>query len=138
MTRKQINSLLLDNLVSSAAMSLKMNKCLSMSLKFSSDLLDKFNIYITDTDREAVKPIIQDVSKLYREAFEHHRGLVAELEKFKKEMEIIDNIEDNETIEVLDAYNKFLLEHGYTDTDVYEESPTAIDKFLAEKRNGKA
>lgn len=35
-------------------------------------------------------------------------------------------------LEILDRYNKFLLEHGYTDTDVECEEPTAINMFIEE------
>lgn len=34
----------------------------------------------------------------------------------------------------LTEYTDFLLKHGYVDTDVYAEPPTAIDKFLASKK----
>lgn len=38
------------------------------------------------------------------------------------------------TLDTLQKYNEFLLKHGYTDTDVISEEPTAIDQFLAEQR----
>jgi hypothetical protein len=36
----------------------------------------------------------------------------------------------SEMIELLEAYSKFLEEHGYTDTDWWAEEPTAINEFL--------
>lgn len=33
--------------------------------------------------------------------------------------------------DLLSKYTDFLLEHGYVDTDVYEEPPTAIDQFIS-------
>lgn len=35
-------------------------------------------------------------------------------------------------LELLDKYNNFLLDHGYTDTDIYAEEPTAINQFIEE------
>lgn len=40
---------------------------------------------------------------------------------------------DNTIKTKLTEYTDFLLEHGYTDTDVYDEPPTAIDRFLNQK-----
>lgn len=34
------------------------------------------------------------------------------------------------SLEVLTAYTAFLLEEGYVDSDVYDEPPTAIDRFI--------
>jgi len=31
---------------------------------------------------------------------------------------------------LLEEYTRFLLDNGYTDSDVYDELPTAIDRFL--------
>jgi hypothetical protein len=36
--------------------------------------------------------------------------------------------------DLLQKYNDFLLEHGYVDTDVYQEPPTAIDQFINLKK----
>lgn len=36
----------------------------------------------------------------------------------------------NEAIELLDKYNKLLMDEGYADSDLRCETPTAIDKFL--------
>jgi hypothetical protein len=33
-------------------------------------------------------------------------------------------------LEILTAYTAFLLEEGYVDSDVYDEPPTAIDRFI--------
>lgn len=38
------------------------------------------------------------------------------------------------TLDTLQKYNEFLLKHGYTDTDIISEEPTAIDQFLEEQR----
>lgn len=35
--------------------------------------------------------------------------------------------------EILEEYNSFLCKNGYTDSDVYAEEPTAIERFLKEK-----
>ena len=37
--------------------------------------------------------------------------------------------------ETLSDYTDFLLDHGYCDTDVYCEPPTAIDRFMHPKLN---
>ena len=43
--------------------------------------------------------------------------------------------------DLLEEYTRWLLKEGYTDTDVYDEPPTAVDQFiqyktkLNEKRN---
>jgi hypothetical protein len=36
-------------------------------------------------------------------------------------------------LDLLDRYNKFLLAHGYTDTDIELEEPTAINMFIEEE-----
>lgn len=36
-------------------------------------------------------------------------------------------------IELLERYSKFLEEHGYTDTDWWQEKPTAIESFIEEE-----
>lgn len=36
----------------------------------------------------------------------------------------------NDEIELLEAYSKYLMEHGYLDTDWKDEPPYAIDEFL--------
>jgi hypothetical protein len=38
-----------------------------------------------------------------------------------------------EVIDILEAYSKFLEEHGYMDTDWRVEPPFAIDEFLKQK-----
>ena len=43
----------------------------------------------------------------------------------------------NEVIEILDKYNKFLLKNGYCDTDITDEQPTAIDRFLYQNNYNK-
>jgi hypothetical protein len=40
--------------------------------------------------------------------------------------------ERNIIVNAIAAYDKFLLEHGYTDNDVWAEPPTAADTFLKE------
>jgi hypothetical protein len=32
----------------------------------------------------------------------------------------------------LEKYTQFLVDNGYCDTDIYSETPTAIDRFLSE------
>lgn len=39
-------------------------------------------------------------------------------------------IERSKVIDILDAYSKFLEEHGYVDSDWKTEEPFAIDEFL--------
>lgn len=39
---------------------------------------------------------------------------------------------NSNNLTLLDKYNKFLQEHGYTDSDVDMEEPTAINQFLEE------
>jgi hypothetical protein len=38
-------------------------------------------------------------------------------------------------LEVLDKYNHYLMEHGYTDSDVYSEHPSAIDRFILKEKD---
>jgi len=37
--------------------------------------------------------------------------------------------------EILEDYTQFLLNHGYVDTDVWAELPSAIDRFMHQKLN---
>jgi hypothetical protein len=43
---------------------------------------------------------------------------------------MFDNANRNNTIELLEAYSKFLQKEGYLDTDWNTEPPYAIDEFL--------
>jgi hypothetical protein len=36
--------------------------------------------------------------------------------------------------EILEEYNKFLIKNGYADDDLWNEEPSAIDRFLKEKK----
>jgi hypothetical protein len=47
--------------------------------------------------------------------------------KYDKWKELKDR---SDKMELLKAYTDFLLENGYCDSDVYDEPPTAIDRFL--------
>ena len=49
---------------------------------------------------------------------------------------ILDEVRRNERLKVLEAYNKWLLKEGYTDTDIIYELD--INDFLKEYLNGKA
>lgn len=42
---------------------------------------------------------------------------------------IVEAMEDH-ALEMLQGYTDFLVKHGYCDTDVYYESPPAIDRYL--------
>lgn len=37
-------------------------------------------------------------------------------------------------LDILDEYTNFLIETGYVDSDVYAEEPTAINRFLDERK----
>lgn len=41
--------------------------------------------------------------------------------------------QEEEKKQLLNDYTDFLLKNGYTDSDVYDEPPTAIDEFLKNK-----
>lgn len=43
----------------------------------------------------------------------------------------MNTISRNRVIDILDAYTQYLLDHGYVDSDVYSEPPTALDDFIA-------
>jgi len=48
--------------------------------------------------------------------------------------EVKTQLEDrNYIIELLEEYSKFLMKHGYLDTDWKDESPYSIDEFLKER-----
>jgi len=51
---------------------------------------------------------------------ENHPSIIEAMDKYA-----IAKIKDR-----LEKYNQFLLKNGYTDTDIYQEEPTAIDQFL--------
>lgn len=48
--------------------------------------------------------------------------------------ETIKNFIRQERLKFLEEYNSFLCKYGYTDSDVYAEEPTAIEKFLKENK----
>ena len=45
---------------------------------------------------------------------------------------IIEALEEQK-IEILEKYNKFLIKNNYADDDLWNEKPTAIERFLEEK-----
>ena len=40
---------------------------------------------------------------------------------------------EEQKIEILEEYNKFLIKNGYSDDDLWNEEPSAIDRFLEER-----
>ena len=42
-------------------------------------------------------------------------------------------LERTRTIELLEKFAKFMEQHGYTDTDWWQEEPYAIDEFISEE-----
>lgn len=40
---------------------------------------------------------------------------------------------EEQKIEILEKYNKFLIKNNYADDDLWNEKPTAIERFLEEK-----
>lgn len=42
--------------------------------------------------------------------------------------------QEEERIELLEKYTRFLLKNGYVDDDVWCEEPTAIERFLNKRR----
>jgi hypothetical protein len=53
--------------------------------------------------------------------------------KLEKENEALKLRKRSDDLTLLDKYTKFLLKHGYCDTDVYDEPPTAIDEFMKDQ-----
>jgi len=53
----------------------------------------------------------------------------------KRDRQIIEGWLEEYAKEILTDYTDFLLKHGYCDTDVYCEPPTAIDRFMHPKLN---
>jgi hypothetical protein len=53
-----------------------------------------------------------------------------ELEEAGHFMRQLENCFDTYKKDLLTEFIEFLVEEGYCDTDVYDEPPTAIDKFI--------
>ena len=46
-------------------------------------------------------------------------------------LSFIDTLIGKREQDLLERYNHFLLRHGYVDSDIWAEEPTAIDRFLS-------
>jgi predicted translin family RNA/ssDNA-binding protein len=60
----------------------------------------------------------------------HNNDLIFDINNYVKLEDAIEMLKD-----ILTDYDKFLLENGYTDSDVWCEPPTAIDRFLFPELN---
>ncbi len=57
-----------------------------------------------------------------------------DFERLEKENKALKLRKRSDELTLLEKYTNFLLEHCYCDTDVYSETPTAIDEFMKGQR----
>lgn len=74
-------------------------------------------------DKERLTKACNYIQSSRNELDQQITDLKAEIEKIKMDA-------DSVARDALQKYNEFLLKHGYTDTDIISEEPTAIDQFL--------
>lgn len=51
----------------------------------------------------------------------------------ERAFKIFEELHNNSNLTLLNEYTEFLIKNSYCDTDVYSESPTAIDDFMSGK-----
>lgn len=70
---------------------------------------------------------------MYQNGFregQESEAIAHQKEDIKVRAFMLDEVEN-----ILDDYTSFLCKTGYTDSDVYAEAPTAVDRYLAEKKS---